>query len=434
MRYTLDTLPPTPKKCHVIKASKSHFNDFLSIKALCQDLASLQHKHAHICMDFTGVGVTRARKKQFIYCLSKHAFTFTKYKTRGTTGSKESTLHIRDNAETIPFWQRCLHAIECGDIARVLASEPSNILYPQAFVKETRTLFKGLEGLVNIQVIQGENALRKKGFGLITAVGQGSARQPCFMVIELVKGTKCKTTVLCGKGVCFDSGGVDLKPDSYGMHTDKTGAAIVVGLIHHCAQPTVDFEGKLVGLIPLVENVLDGRSYRPNDIITAYNGKTVEIVDTDAEGRLILADALAYAGKHWPKADLVIDFATLTQWASMLFCDSSFVYYTRNDRLAMRLEKLSEMAGERVIRMAKWPEYATYTRSKVADYKNAGFRCGDDSGAGSGFMAAMFLSNFVSKSLQDKWVHIDITHAHKVAGAPVSNANSFYTAIEMLVQ
>jgi len=423
------TLQEPPHSAFEFQIKKTDVDNFIAMQSTAKQLAALEGKHHHIKIDMTS---TKSKlKDKFVLILSKHAFTFIKYKSNEP---KETVLHIIDKSAFA--WEQTLQRIHCGNIARSLASEPANILYPKAFVARTQALFKEFQNIVSIKVITGTQNLKKQKFGLIAAVGKGSSHEPCFMVIELQKQLgrerKEKTILLCGKGVCFDAGGVDLKSNSFGMHTDKTVAAIVVGLLHYFAQKDTAFEGRIVGLIPLVENLNDGNSYKPNDIFTAYNGKTVEIVDTDAEGRLILADALAYATEQWKTPTAILDFATLTHWSSTLFCDSSFTYYTCNDMLANKIEKASELVGERIIRMPKWPEYATYTKSKVADYKNAGYRCGDESSAGSGFMAAMFLSNFVPERLQSKWVHLDITHAHRIGSASISNANSFYTATELI--
>jgi leucyl aminopeptidase len=157
----------------------------------------------------------------------------------------------------------------------------------------------------------------------------------------------------------------------------------------------------------------------------AYNGKTVEILNTDAEGRLILADALAYACDV-VKPDLMLDFATLTGWSSRMHCDTSHVFFTTNDKLAGHVEKFGSRVGERTVRMPNWPEYAGYTKSDIADYKNANYACtGSD-----GFMASLFLLNFVEPKYRDSWVHFDVTH--NVNGNGMMVCNAAQTGIEMV--
>ena len=187
-----------------------------------------------------------------------------------------------------------------------------------------------------------------------------------------------------------------------------------------------DFGANVIGLVPLVENMISHKALKTGDIVTSYSGKTVEIVNTDAEGRLILADALSYAYDKY-KPDYVLDFATLTGWSGMMHCDTSFVFYTTNDALANDVVKMGEFNGERCVRMPKWPEYIRYTKSDVADLKNSGYKCTKS----DGFMAAMFLSNFVPKKERNKWIHFDITHSRD---GSLHNCNGFATGLETLVR
>jgi leucyl aminopeptidase len=181
----------------------------------------------------------------------------------------------------------------------------------------------------------------------------------------------------------------------------------------------------IIGLIPLVENLVSGSAYKPGDIITAYNGKTVEVANTDAEGRLIMADALSYAcSKYDPK--YILDFATLTGHSSMMHCGTSFVHFTLDDALARLVATHAAAAGERTVRMPTWVEYIRYTKSAVADFKNANYDCSRS----DGFMASLFMLNFIDKKYWDTWVHFDITHVERKDG--VLNANSIATGINVM--
>jgi leucyl aminopeptidase len=208
------------------------------------------------------------------------------------------------------------------------------------------------------------------------------------------------------------------------MKSDKAGGSTVVSLIKYAMLS--DMPIHLIGLIPLIENSISGNSVYPGNIIRSYNGTTVEILDTDAEGRVIMADALGYAGKHYKDLDYIIDIATLTGAAEAFHCDTSAAYYTSNKQLAQKLESIGEQVGERVYALPSWPEYITYTKSAVADVKNHGFEQCSRAGA---FMATMFLMNFVEKKLRNKWIHLDLTHNYS---SHFANANGTFLLINLL--
>lgn len=298
-----------------------------------------------------------------------------------------------------------------------LASKPANKLSPDQFCKETKKLLK------NAKVSWwNEKKIEEHGLGLVLAVGKGAENPPRFLKIVLKSANpQAKTVYLVGKGVIFDSGGYNLKSGSSmaSMKGDKTGGSIVVSIIHYfmnlqkCAY-------NLVGIIPLVENMISHKAQKVGDVYTSFNGKTVEILNTDAEGRLILADALAYSSTKDPA--YIFDFATLTGWAQILHCHTSYVYFATNDDIAKEIDISGNRVGERSIRLPNWPEYKRFTKSDIADYKNVGFECQSD-----GFMASMFLMNFVKDP--NSWVHFDITHSD------INNhhfTNAAATAIDMI--
>jgi leucyl aminopeptidase len=297
-----------------------------------------------------------------------------------------------------------------------LASKPANKLSPEQFCLETKELLpKAKVSWLN------ERDMERLGFGLVLAVGKGAENPPRFLKISLKSGRpNAKTIFLVGKGVIFDSGGYNLKPGSsmVSMKGDKTGGSVVVSIIHYFMKQGCAYN--LVGIVPLVENMISHKAQKVGDIYTGYNGKTVEVLNTDAEGRLILADALAYSSTKHP--DYILDFATLTGWAQNLHCDTSYVYFTTNDQLASSVEKSGTRVGERSIRLPNWPEYKRFTKSDIADYKNVGFECNSD-----GFMASMFLLNFVGNP--DSWIHFDITHS-ELKNHHFTNAAA--TAIDMI--
>ena len=240
--------------------------------------------------------------------------------------------------------------------------------------------------------------LKKLGFGGLLGVAQGSHQPPSFIIMEY-KGCKNneKPIVFVGKTITFDTGGISIKPSASmdEMKHDKSGGATVMAIIQAAADLKLPIN--LVGLIPATENMPGGSAYKPGDILTFYNKKTAEILNTDAEGRVILADALSYAQKYKPR--MIIDFATLTG-ACIIALGTAASGMLGNDKKLMNLlTKSGERTGEKVWELPLWEEYKKLIRSDIADIKNIGGR-----GAGA-ITAAAFLSNFVGNY---PWVHLDI--------------------------
>lgn len=320
---------------------------------------------------------------------------------------------------------KTIATLQVANEVRDLANEPANVSFPETFCDYTKEYFKDMQH-TTITIFDQEQ-LAKKNFGLISAVGSGSKHLPRLLVIDYNPPNAKKCICLVGKGVTMDTGGYQIKvrPHMKGMHLDDTGASIVVGLVKQSIT-SGDIKHRVVGICPLVENAVSSIAMKPGDIVTAVNGKTVEIVDTDAEGRLILADALAYACKEY-KPDYLIDFATLTGWSSDLHCHTSYVFFTLNDIFANKIFDIGEKVAERSMRMPSWVEYQQMTKSDVADYKNYGFKKCPNS---DGFMAAMFLLNFIPSKYHTKWVHFDIKHLS--IQPTVGVAEGFLTGVEFL--
>jgi leucyl aminopeptidase len=325
--------------------------------------------------------------------------------------------------------QTTLSAIYCADIARDLASEPSNIMGgPVGFIERAKGLFKRDMKRVKIKILSMDE-LKQHGMNLIVAMGQGAANEPRMLVIDYTPDGHKKTSdpVVCiaGKGVCYDTGGYDIKPTMYGMNTDKTGASIAVACVHHSVKHMPSKKTRVIAVCPLIENRVSANAVLPGDVIKAYNGKTVEIVDTDAEGRVIIADALAYICSTY-EADIIIDLGTYTGFASRLHCGASFVYYTEMEALVKKLENMPRTTCERGIRLPPWKEFIEYTKGSIADLKNISSECIGDSS-----MAAMFLMNFVDIKNRNKWIHFDITDNHSKPPT-VGVCNSTATIIEII--
>ena len=245
-----------------------------------------------------------------------------------------------------------------------------------------------------------KDELKKKGFGGISAVGQGSKNQPKLIILEHNKGLKNeKPIVLVGKAVTFDTGGISLKPGEKmdEMKFDKCGGCTVLGIMKTISE--MKLQKNVVGIIPSVENMPGGESYRPGDIIKLYNGKTAEILNTDAEGRLILSDALAYGERHYSPV-AIIDFATLTGACIIALGNNVAALISNDDRLKQKIFKSSKQTSEEVWELPLNDDYMDMIKSDVADMKNIGI------GRAAGTItAAAFLRNAIENT---PWAHIDI--------------------------
>lgn len=241
--------------------------------------------------------------------------------------------------------------------------------------------------------------IEKEKMGLLLAVNQGSALDPAFIIVEYKGNPKSKDrTVIVGKGITFDTGGLLVKPRG-GMETmkdDMSGGAAALGVVH--AASALDLKVNIIAVVPSTDNSIGSRSYKPGDVYKSYSGKTVEIVDTDAEGRLILADALAYAVKNL-KPSRIIDMATLTGSAVIAIGEEASVLMSNHDVLADLIATSGSATGERVWRLPLYEEYKQDMKSDIADLRNAGGR------SGGAIKAGIFLQEFVGKT---PWVHLDI--------------------------
>ncbi len=280
--------------------------------------------------------------------------------------------------------------------ARDLGNRPGSDLTPEALASAARDLAEESSG-IRVTVL-GPKELTKEKMGGILGVAKGSAEEPRLIVLEHRPKKPKKSIVLVGKGVTFDAGGISLKP-SKGMEWmkyDMAGAATVLAVMR--AIGAMELPIKVVGLVPAAENLPSGTALKPGDIITLSNGKTVEVDNTDAEGRLLLADALAYSAKFNP--DVVIDLATLTGACVVALGHEAAGIMGNDPELTDRLVKLGEEVGERVWPLPLYDEYLDYLKSEWADLKNAGSRWGGPVTAGT------FLKQFVPENVS--WAHLDV--------------------------
>lgn len=283
------------------------------------------------------------------------------------------------------------------NLARELSNEPGNLLYPEAFIRRTREAVSGT-GL-EIRVLE-ERELREKGFGCLLAVAKGSCRKPFLCVIEHNPGGDHSEPpiVLVGKGVTFDSGGISIKPSASmeEMRADKSGACSVLGTL--LAVSKLNLKARVLGIMPLVENLPGGNAQRPGDVVRAYNGTTVEVINTDAEGRLILADAMSWAVEQFRPSALV-DIATLTGACAVALGHHRAGLFSNNQGLCSQLFAAAETGGEKLWRLPLDEEYRESLESRIADIKNCGDRWG------GAITAAKFLQSFVGET---PWCHIDM--------------------------
>jgi leucyl aminopeptidase len=279
--------------------------------------------------------------------------------------------------------------------ARDLVNAPGNLKSPEYLAMQAVSMAE--QTGIKAQLLD-QRELERQGFGATLGVAQGSERPPYLIVLEYSGGhADAKPIALVGKGVVFDAGGISLKPAEKmdEMKMDMGGAAAVLGAMRAAAEMKLPIN--LVAVVPAVENMPSGTAIRPGDILTSLSGKTIEVLNTDAEGRLILADALTYVGRYQPR--VVVDLATLTGACIIALGHQAAAVLGNHDSLIRQLLKAGERSGERLWQLPLWEEYGALIKSDFADVKNTG---GRPAGA---ITAAAFLQEFAAKYT---WAHLDI--------------------------
>jgi leucyl aminopeptidase len=328
------------------------------------------------------------------------SYRFDKYRTKEEADAKPSLktlkLMCKGAARAKANFQPLDKIADGVFLTRDLVSEPPNILYPAKLAKRARELSKlG----VKVEVL-GEAEMKKLGMGALLGVGQGSIRESQLAVMRWNGGTRGAAPIaFVGKGVTFDTGGISIKPAAgmEDMKWDMGGAGVVIGLMAALAGRKAKVNA--IGIVGLVENMPDGNAQRPGDIVTSMSGQTIEVLNTDAEGRLVLADALHYTIERF-KPKFIVDLATLTGAIIISLGDQYAGLFSNNDQLSERLSKAGEEVGEKVWRLPMGEAYDKQLDSDAADMRNIG------SGRGAGSItAAQFLQRFVGKT---PWAHLDI--------------------------
>ena len=319
------------------------------------------------------------KQKDYIYSIYKKNSSKEKFKTSFKLNKNNS-----EKLKSINFLKE-------------LVSEPSNIIYPQSFVKRTEKQIN--KSKVNIKILD-QKKIKKIGLNCLLAVSQGSARQPRVMEFSKKDNSKNVDILFVGKGVCFDSGGISIKP-SAGMEEmkwDMGGAAVTVSIIKYLSEIKTNFS--YAGIVGLVENMPSGTAYKPGDIIRSYKGINVEVLNTDAEGRLVLADIITYGCEVY-KPKIVIDFATLTGAIMVALGQHYAGMFSNDDELSDALYKSGIETNEKVWRMPLHDDFDKELNSPFVDLKNIGV-----GRYGGSVTAAQFLQRFVPP--KTKWAHLDI--------------------------
>lgn len=346
------------------------------------------------------------------------SYVFDRYKTKRREGEEPPAkppvaIAVANVAAAQKAWIAQGAVADGVVLARDLINEPANVLYPEEFARRAGELKKlG----VKVEVLD-VPAMRRLGMNALLGVGQGSRHDSRLVIMHWHGGKKnAPPLAFIGKGVCFDTGGISIKPaaNMEDMKGDMAGAATVVGLMHALAARKARINA--VGAIGLVENMPGGRAQRPGDIVKTMSGQTIEIINTDAEGRLVLADVLHYVNTRL-KPRFMIDLATLTGAIIVALGQEYAGMFGNDDRLCERLTRAGQATGERVWRMPLGPEYDKLIDSKFADMKNTGGR------HGGSITAAQLLQRFVGKT---PWVHLDI--AGTALGSPQNDVNKSWSS------
>jgi leucyl aminopeptidase len=328
-------------------------------------------------------------------------YRFGKYKTKDKPEQKLSleqlTVVLAGPAEARRAYERLDPTVSAVYFARDLVSEPANVLYPAEFARRARELTK-----LGIKVqILGEAEMKKLGMNVLLGVGQGSERESQLLIMTWMNGPKSqKPIALIGKGVCFDTGGISLKP-AQGMEDmkwDMGGAGAVTGAMRLLAGRKA--RANVVGVCALVENMPDGNAQRPGDVVKSMSGQTVEVINTDAEGRLILCDAMWYTQEKF-KPQIMVELSTLTGAIIVSLGHERAGLFSNNKQLSDRLRSAGSQIGEKLWRMPLGSNYDKMIDSEIADMKNVSN--GRDGGS---ITAAQFLQRFVQEGVG--WAHIDI--------------------------
>jgi leucyl aminopeptidase len=392
--------------------------DFVKLGGIAMGKIPSTASAATIIADLAGGGMEPADAADLALGVRLRAYAFDRYKTKRKEDEEQAkevkvTVAVAGVAAVEKAFGSRKAVADGVLLARDLVNEPANVLYPEEFARRVGDLKK-----LGVQVeVLDVAAMKKLGMNALLGVGQGSEHESQLVIMRWNGGKKGSDPVaFIGKGVCFDTGGISIKPASgmEDMKGDMAGAACVVGLLQALAARKARVNA--VGAIGLVENMPDGKAQRPGDIVTTMSGQTIEIINTDAEGRLVLADVLHYVNTRF-KPKFMIDLATLTGAIIVALGHEHAGLFANDDKLADRLLKAGIATGERLWRLPLGAEYDKKIDSKFADMKNTGGR------DGGSITAAQLLQRFVDKT---PWAHLDI--AGTGMGSPQTDTNKSWAS------
>ncbi|WP_340586860.1 leucyl aminopeptidase [Erythrobacter alti] len=353
-----------------------------------------------LAIDFSDSGLSAEDAAAVLMGARLRSWRWDTYRTR-LRDEQKRTLKTIDAVGapdgTQAAWEDARAVATGVEFTRELVAEPANVIYPQSFVERCQERLKGTGA--EIQVLD-EDEMRTLGMGALLGVGQGSRRDSKLLVIKWMGGNAGdKPTVFVGKGVTFDTGGISLKPGAgmEDMKWDMGGAGAVAGAMLALAGRKA--KANIIGVCGLVENMPDGNAQRPGDVVTSMSGQTIEVINTDAEGRLVLCDALTWAQREF-KPDTVVDLATLTGAMMIALGHEHGGVFSNDDALADNLLAAGKTSGDKLWRFPLAPEYDKLIDSPIADMKNVGPRW-----AGS-ITAAQYLQRFIEDGVN--WAHCDI--------------------------
>jgi leucyl aminopeptidase len=401
--YTRGTLPA--KRLALVGLGKQKEFDLEKLRAAFASVVKhLRNMNIKEAATYLNLNLIPGKKEQIIQAVVEGAllglYQYTPYKTVGREDLKEmEELNIiadkKDSTliESAVKKARIIAGAVC--FARDLISAPANEMTPSVMAQKAREI----AGRKNVSCkVLDKNKMKEMGMNALLGVAAGSVEEPKFIILEYAGGKKNQAPIaLVGKGLTFDSGGISIKPADKmdEMKTDMSGGAAVMGAI--MAAANLQLPLNIIGLVPATENLPGGSALKPGDILKSYSGKTIEVLNTDAEGRLILADALAYAAEFKPVA--VIDVATLTGACIIALGDDVIGMLGTDDKLKKEINTAAQATGELVWELPLWESYQELIKSDIADYKNSGGR------AAGTITAAAFLSKFAGDY---PWVHLDI--------------------------
>ncbi len=371
-------------------------------------------------IDLTGLGYDGNSAARVALAAVLRGWRYDRYRTKLKDKQKptlKSVTIVGGGENAADLWNTRWQAVAEGvDLTRSLVTEPANIIYPESFVDRCRDLSKlGIE----IDVLDGKQ-MKELGMGALLGVAQGSVREPRLLVLRWNGGESGQSpTAFVGKGVTFDTGGISIKP-AQGMESmkwDMGGAGAVAGAMKTLALRKA--KANVIGVCGLVENMPGGNAQRPGDVVTTMSGQTVEVINTDAEGRLVLADAIAYVQRKY-EPTTIIDLATLTGAILVSLGHEYGGLFTPDDDLAGKLLKSASESGDKLWRMPLGEPFDRLLDSPIADMKNVGPR------EGGSITAAQFIKRFVDDKV--KWAHLDIAGmawSDKVASTHDKGATGF---------